>query len=40
MLVLVEEYWSAVQRGGDAEGEKCFSEAAFASRESETVESR
>lgn len=40
LLQLVTNYWTAVQTGGDAEGKKCFSDATFASRESETVEGR
>lgn len=40
MLVLAEDYWSAIQLGGDASARKCFSDAAFASRESESVEQR
>jgi hypothetical protein len=40
MLILVEEYWRAYQRGGDAEGKKVFPGETFAPRESETVEGR
>jgi hypothetical protein len=38
MLTLVQEYWSAIQEGGDSEGKDCFSDATFAPRESERVE--
>lgn len=40
LLRLATDYWEAVQNGGDSEGKKCFSDATFASRESETVEGR
>lgn len=40
LLCLVTDYWEAVQTGGDSEARKCFSDATFASRESESVEKR
>lgn len=38
MLRLVEDYWDAVQAGGDAAARKVFTNATFAPRESESVE--
>ena len=38
MLRLVEEYWEALQEGGDAVAKRVFSDATYAARESETVE--
>ncbi len=40
LLRLVTDYREAVQNGGDSEAKKCFSDATFAPRESETVEGR
>lgn len=40
MLKLAHDYWPIVQEKGDTEARKCFSDKTFASRESETVESK
>ncbi|MGN6108836.1 MAG: hypothetical protein ACTHU0_27265 [Kofleriaceae bacterium] len=39
MLVLANEYWPVVQRGGDTEARRVFSDGVYAARESAAVES-